>query len=230
MVDTKSCFQQIRERKHSRNEIKEAFLKLSNLSIADMEQHFTDGWLDQSQMLALLVMHFGVMSLLLARYAINKISATMPVDMKQKIFTALFPSQSQTTAEVDFVMNNLPRVSEFMTSATLEDNVHKACLSTGIPFYEILCPPVEKCVKCDRELTIHNQPAQVTIFKLTGPVPGLKLTSKCQRCGLIYKYAQYGNNKYNEGFQFYPERSPLVEASNVAYLERQLCLYQVFLG
>ena len=225
MVDTKSCFQQIRERKHSRNEIKEAFLKLSNLSIADMEQHFTDGWLDQSQMLALLVMHFGVMSLLLARYAINKIPATMPVDMKQNIFTALFPSQ--TTAEVDFLITNLPRVSEFMTSATLEDNVHKACLSTGIPFYEILCPPVEKCVKCDRKLTIHNQPAQVTIFKLTGPVPGLKLTSKCQRCGLIYKYAQYGNK--SEGFQFYPERRPLIEASNVAYLERQLCLYQVFL-
>ena len=225
MADTNSCFQQFRERKRSRNEIKEAFLKLSNLSIADMEQHFTDGWLDQSQMLALLVMHFGVMSLLLARYAINKIPATMPVDMKQNIFTALFPSQ--TTAEVDFSINNLPRVSEFMTSVTLEDNVHKACLSTGIPFYEILCPPVEKCVKCDRKLTIHNQPAQVTIFKLTGPVPGLKLTSKCQRCGLIYKYAQYGNK--SEGFQFYPERRPLIEASNVAYLERQLCLYQVFL-
>lgn len=225
MADTNSCFQQFRERKRSRNEIKEAFLKLSNLSIADMEQHFTDGWLDQSQMLALLVMHFGVMSLLLARYAINKIPATMPVDMKQNIFTALFPSQ--TTAEVDFLITNLPRVSEFMTSATLEDNVHKACLSTGIPFYEILCPPVEKCVKCDRKLTIHNQPAQVTIFKLTGPVPGLKLTSKCQRCGLIYKYAQYGNK--SEGFQFYPERRPLIEASNVAYLERQLCLYQVFL-
>ena len=225
MADTNSCFQQFRERKRSRNEIKEAFLKLSNLSIADMEQHFTDGWLDQSQMLALLVMHFGVMSLLLARYAINKIPATMPVDMKQNIFTALFPSQ--TTAEVDFLITNLPRVSEFMTSATLEDNVHKACLSTGIPFYEIICPPVEKCMKCDRKLTIHNQPAQVTIFKLTGPVPGLKLTSKCQRCGLIYKYAQYGNK--SEGFQFYPERRPLIEASNVAYLERQLCLYQVFL-
>ena len=192
MADTNSCFQQFRERKRSRNEVKEAFLKLSNLSIADMEQNFADDRLDQSQMLALLVLHFGVMSMLLARYVINKIPATMPVDMKQKIFTALFPSQ--TTAEVDFLMNNLPRVSEFMTSATLEDNVHNACLSTGIPFYEILCPPVEKCVKCDRKLTIHNQPAQVTIFKLTGPVPCLKLTYKCQRCGLIYKYSQYGNS------------------------------------
>ena len=190
-----------------------------------MEQYFTDDRLDQSQMLALLVMYFGLMPLLLARYAINKIPATMPVNMKKKIFTAFFPSQ--TTAEVDFLMNNLAIVSEFMTSATLEDNVHNACLSTGIPFYEILCPPVEKCVKCDRKLTIHNQPAQVTIFKLTGPVPGLKLTSKCPSCGLIYKYAQYGNN--TEGFQFYSERRPLVEASNVAYLERQLCLYQVFL-
>ena len=169
-------------------------------------------------MLALLVMYFGLMPLLLARYAINKVPATIPVNMKKKIFTAFFPSQ--TTAEVDFLINNLARVSEFMTSATQEDNVHNACLSTGIPFYEILCPSVEKCVKCDRKLTIHNQPAQVTIFKLTGPVPGLKLTSKL--------YAPiYGNN--TEGFQFYSERRPLVEASNVAYLERQLCLCQVFL-
>ena len=83
--------------------------------------------------------------------------------MKKKIFP------SQTTAEVDFLINNLARVSEFMTSATLEDKVNNACLSTGIPFYENLCPPVEKCRKCDRKLTIHNQPAQVTIFKLTGP-------------------------------------------------------------
>ena len=87
-----------------------------------------------------------------------------------------------------------------MTSATLEDNVHNACLLTanrGIPFYEILSPPV---VKCDRKLTIHNQPAQVTIFKLTGPVPGLKLTSKFQSCGLIYKYAQHGNTLKDSNF------------------------------
>ena len=147
-----------------------------------MEQYFTDDRLDQSQMLALLVMYFGLMPLLLARYAIHKIPATMPVNMKKKIFTAFFPSQ--TTAEVDFLMNNLARVSEFMTSATLEDNVRNACLSTGIPFYEILCPPVEKCVKCDRKLTIHNQPAHVTIFKLTGPVPGLNLLLSARVVGL----------------------------------------------
>ena len=124
-----------------------------------MKQYFTK---DESQMLALLVMYFGLMPLFLVGYAINKIPCK-PVNMKKKIFP------SQTTAEVDFLINNLARVSEFMTSATLEDNVHNACLSTGIPFYEILCPPVEKCMKCDRKLTLHNQPAQVIIFKLTGP-------------------------------------------------------------
>ena len=154
MADKNSRFQQFRERKRSRNEIKEAFLKLSNLSIEDMEQYFTDDRLDQSQMLALLVMYFGLIPLLLARHAINKIPATMPVNMEKKIFSAFFPSQ--TTAEVDLLINNLAKVSEFMTRATLEHNVRNACLSTGIPFHEILCPPVEKCVKCDRKLTIDN--------------------------------------------------------------------------
>ena len=65
--------------------------------------------------------------------------------MKKKILTTFFPSR--TTSEVDFLMNNLARVSEFMTSATLEDKIYNECLSTGIPFYEILCPPVEKRVE-----------------------------------------------------------------------------------
>lgn len=225
MADKRSFFEKIREKKRSRNEIKEAFLKLSNLSIAEMEQHFTGDQFEQSNLFALLVLRFGVLSLLLAKYAINKIPSTMPAEMKKKILTALLPSQ--TADEVNFLMANLPRVSEFMDSATLEDQIGKACLSTGIPFNEIISPPVEKCTKCDRKLTIHNQPAHVTIFKLSGPVPGLKLSYKCQCCGLIYKYAQYGNN--NTGFQFYLERRPLVEASNVAFFERQLCLYQVFL-
>ena len=58
MADKNSRFQQFRERKRSRNEIREAFLKLSNLFIENMEQYFTEDRLDQSQMLALLVMYF----------------------------------------------------------------------------------------------------------------------------------------------------------------------------
>ncbi|CAB3976792.1 Hypothetical predicted protein [Paramuricea clavata] len=149
----------------------------------------------------------------------------LPVDMKKKILQAIFPSLA--TAEVNFLIRNLPRVSDFMDDATLEDKINHACSSTGIPFCDILCPPVENCTNCGRRLTLHNQPVHITIFKIAGRVQGIKITSKCQPCGLIYKYAQHGNE--NVGYQFYQERRSLVEASNVAYFERQLCLYQVFL-
>ena len=69
MADKNSRFQLFRERKRLINEIREAFLNLSNLLIEDMEQYFTDDRLNQSQMFALLVMYFGLMPLLLARYA-----------------------------------------------------------------------------------------------------------------------------------------------------------------
>ena len=92
MADKNSRFRQFRERKRSRNEIKEAFLKLSNLSIEDMEQYFTDDRLDQSQMLALLVMYFGLMPLLLARYAILKQNpSNYACQHEKENFHCLFP-------------------------------------------------------------------------------------------------------------------------------------------
>lgn len=227
MTEKRSFFQNIRDKKRSRNEINEALSTLLNLSLEDMEYSFTCSvQLEQTHMLALLVLRFGVMSLFLARYAIKNIPMVLPVDMKKKILQAIFPSLA--TAEVNFLIRNLPRVSDFMDDATLEDKINHACSSTGIPFCDILCPPVENCTNCGRRLTLHNQPAHITIFKIAGRVQGIKITSKCQPCGLIYKYAQHGNEN-DVGYQFYQERRSLVEASNVAYFERQLCLYQVFL-
>ena len=37
-------------------------------------------------------------------------------------------------------------------------------------------PPVESCVKCSGRLSLHNKPANVTIFKLSAPVQGIKIS------------------------------------------------------
>ena len=62
---------------------------------------------------------------------------------------------------------------------------------TNIPFQDILCLPVEGCVKCRGRLSVHNKPANVTIFKLSGPVQGIKISLKCSACGIVCKYAQH---------------------------------------
>jgi hypothetical protein len=225
MSNKSSPFQKIRERKRIRNEVNEPLSMLENLSLEDMESTFTAPHFSQSHMLALLVLRFGVMSLFLARYVIKEIPALLPTEMKGKILRAFFPSHK--TEEVNFLINHLHRVSDFMNNSMVEEKIQHACEITDIPFKTILCPPVECCIKCGGKLSLHNKPAHVTVYRMSGPVRSIKISLKCSLCGIVYKYAQHGTN--GDGYLFYPERRLLVEGSNVAYLERQLCLYQVSL-
>ena len=225
MSNKSSVFQNHRDRKRRRNEVSEPLSMLANLSLQDMECAFNAPHFPQSYVLALLVLRFSVMSLFLARYVINEIPPLLPNDMKEKILRALFPSH--TTAEVNFLMSHLPRVSDFMNYSMVEEKIQHARETTDIPFKAFLCPPIESCLECAGKLSLHNKPAHVSVFKMSGPVRGIKISLKCSFCGIIYKYAQHGTQ--TNGYEFYPERRPLIEGSNVAYLERQLCLYQVAL-
>ena len=218
-------FESIREKKRVRNEVSESLTRLECASLKDLESVCSMPNLSQSHVMALLVLRFGVLSLVLAKYAINKFPAMLHSDVKEEILRAIFPSH--TPAEVNLLISHISKVSDFINNSVMDEQIQRASEVTNIPFQDILCPPVESCVKCRGTLSLHNKPANVTIFKLSGPVRGIKISLKCSACGIVYKYAQHG--KQSEGYLFYPERQLLVEGSNVAYLERQLCLYQVSL-
>lgn len=100
----------------------------------------------------------------------------------------------------------------------------------GIPFTHVVAPPLEKCVKCDGNLTMHNQPSHATIFDTDGPHPAIKISLKCRRCApnVNYSYAKYGNTE--QGYKFYEGKRKLVEASSETYVSRSLARFHIYLA
>ena len=68
---------------------------------------------------------------------------------------------------------------------------------------------------------IHLQ-CMVTIilFTTNGPLPGQKITLRCKKCNINYRYDTYGDE---EGFKYYNCIRDFIAASNVCYIERNLC-------
>ena len=87
----------------------------------------------------------------------------------------------------------------------------------------ILTPPVRHCLLCvtktgqPYKLGVHNKPVSVKFVPISGPpTTKLKVCLGCPKCSLKYNYSQYGNKK--EGFRFYREERPSIEASDVCYI------------
>jgi hypothetical protein len=91
-----------------------------------------------------------------------------------------------------------------------------------------LSPPVEKCLKCNSHLSCHNKPSEVTVYKLSGPTKALNICWKCVKCNINYNYCRFGNS--DDGYHFYEEERPYIQATHCTFLDRQLCRYQIFLG
>lgn len=104
-------------------------------------------------------------------------------------------------------------------------------LSEGKLFTRFIGPPTSICLQPTclskrRRLSIHNDPVNVTIFTLKGPVPSIKVTLRCHHCMTKYNYSMWGS-KQSEGEQFYlDEKRPLIEVSDTVYVERNI--YQLF--
>lgn len=75
--------------------------------------------------------------------------------------------------------------------------------------FNFLVPPTTKCLHCYRELTFHNEPTQVPVFTLTGPMLFSKYIWRCRKClhdntDVMYYPDSYGNTR--EGVKFYPTK------------------------
>ena len=86
-----------------RNEVSESLTRLERVSLKDLESVCSMPNLSQSHVMALLVLRFGVLSLVLAKYAINKFPAMLHSDVKE-ILRAIFPSH--TPAEVNLLISH----------------------------------------------------------------------------------------------------------------------------
>lgn len=98
--------------------------------------------------------------------------------------------------------------------------------SIGFPY--LLTPPTGVCIVCSDTLSEHNKTCDVTVYGLLGKVSGLKFSLRCDRCKLNYNYDRYGDRA--RGWRLYEAQRPLVEASDVCFVDRKLLEFQCALA
>lgn len=99
----------------------------------------------------------------------------------------------------------------------------KTTFLKGTPYNKFLSPPVDHCILCDTPLQAHHPPTAVVCYTWDGPLPGSKLTLRCDECGINYRYEQYGDSTH--GYRYYSTPRPLVHCSQLVYVDRAFCAY-----
>ena len=82
----------------------------------------------------------------------------------------------------------------------MEENCKEAAEKIGCADDEnrVFAPPSRQCLECDRQLTSYHS-CKVKTFSCNGAEMATKYTLRCQPCGLLYNYSQYGTKQ--GGFQ-----------------------------
>ena len=116
--------------------------------------------------------------------------------------------------------NELRQIAE-ITASVSEGVLWEATMKIGKPLTLFLAPPTDCCLHCGSSLQIHHEPTTVICFTLNGPVPAQKVTLRCKKCQISYRYEQYGNRE--KGYQYYPQPRPMVHGSQLMYMDRHCC-------
>lgn len=98
----------------------------------------------------------------------------------------------------------------------------------GISGPTLLCPPTAICFHCNSPLALHDKPCNVAVHGLRGKAAGVKFTLRCENCRTNYIYDRYGDR--TKGWSLYHEARPVVEASDVCFIERKLLDFQCALA
>ena len=99
--------------------------------------------------------------------------------------------------------------------------------NSGVGHAAFLAPPLTHCINdhCEgKRLAAYTEPTNVTVFTSTGPRAATKITLKCSKCSTNYGYTKVDNG--SSGERYYDEEYPLVEASDVVFLD--CYLHQLF--
>ena len=179
----------------------------------------------------MLVLHAKYNSLVLAtvRFIAKNLPLIMPAASRSSILSEItehLPVQvtDEEVRLLEEIFLKFPGIEIAHDQQMVKNDLSKC----QTPLHFVLTPPSKSCLACDRVLSSASGPSHVMLFTLEGPHPGIKLVWKCQAFGINYGYCQYGNSQV--GYQFYRERRPFIEASNVTYLDRKICKSQISLA
>ena len=126
-------------------------------------------------------------------------------------------------AYIDLMLSFCPNACQYNSTVAKQRYAlnNYVILVTYFLYCRYLVPPTTSCITCARSLTLHHEPVRVKCFTLSGLHSGIKLSLRCRNCKLNYNYSQYGNKEL--GYRFYSKPREFVEASDVAYVDRDLC-------
>ena len=89
----------------------------------------------------------------------------------------------------------------------------------------VLSPPTDHCFSYNFYLVAYNSPVKLDYFNRHEPFRVVKVSLKCNRCGLFYGYSKHGNPEV--GWSFYPRERSAIEVSDVCFMERSLLKWQI---
>ena len=215
-----------KERKRKRDQLQEAISVLRSTPLQDLEGF---EFSNSDEVLALLCLKFGWKTVFVLGRLLSNLPGVILSHIAQKIVAGSFPVLEKilTLEDVHAVVDALGKCQDFL-DFDYETSVAAISESAGIPLHRIFFPPATICFTCGWSLQLQSQPALVTVFEEDNPLPGIKFALKCRNCNLHYGYSMYGNS--DSGYRFYEKRRAYVEASNVTFVSRSLCLQHICLA
>lgn len=121
-------------------------------------------------------------------------------------FSGITGDELQLQALLQFVEENCEEAAARIVSDDAETN-------------QVFAPPSGQCLECDRQLTSYHS-CKVKTFNCMGAEMATKYTLRCQPCGLLYNYDQYGTKQ--GGFHYYPTMRSFVEATDSVLVSKRL--------
>ena len=201
--------------------------KLTKLPLSYNYQHLSD-----SSIIAYLTSKLSLVGVCGLIFALDHVPQNFPnrLETISKILRAILRehngTSSLTTLSIDDLKICIQLLSKCSTLPNMQINFDDVMshLSEGENFgyMKFLCPPVTKCITCNQNLRSTTKPTRVTFFTSTRPLPGCKITLKCDHCNLNYNPTMFGNK--TDGFQFYQNtyKVDVVEISDESYAEGTL--------
>ena len=205
----------LRERKRKRSDISQALETVKTTSFSDLED--MRNTLDKGDLLSLF--KFKVPNALKLANIIREIPTALPKPAKKVLLAYYFSKYSEVRGE--FEVERCVRLLNFLTEGLEIHNYEQEAV-------EILAPPVENCINCNKALVAQNQICSVTVFLRNYVKSAMKFSSCCKDCNLNYGYSKFGNAQ--NGYKFYEEQRVYIEATDSVFLDRSLCLFQISLA
>ena len=128
-------------------------------------------------------------------------------------------SKEKVDCYVNFLESFCPNFIAF--NPLPKEQLWNMCDGGKYNFTTFLSPPVSTCLRCERDVSMHNPPSRAKVFTLEGPIPATKITLECRSCKTSYGIARY---THDGGSHYYPEAisMDLIEVSNTTYISGQL--------